>query len=190
MNRKGDGERPLKVGELARRSGVSVRTLHWYDECGLLSPSKRTESGHRLYTTADVARLQRIRSLQQIGMSLEQIGDCLRKRDYSPQRVIGLHLARLREQAAGALRLCQRLERLAEKLGERGTATSEDLLQAIEEMNMYDKYFTPEQMEQLAQRSKQVGSQRIREVEAEWPALMAEVREAMARGDDPAGPHV
>ena len=40
----------LKVGELARRTGLTVRTLHHYDEIGLLKPSLHTESGHRLYT--------------------------------------------------------------------------------------------------------------------------------------------
>ena len=43
----------LKVGELARRTGLTVRTLHHYDEIGLVRPSLRTDSGHRLYTAAD-----------------------------------------------------------------------------------------------------------------------------------------
>jgi DNA-binding transcriptional MerR regulator len=53
---------PWKVGELAKRTGVSVRALHHYDEIGLLSPSHRSEAGYRLYTEIDVARLQQIRS--------------------------------------------------------------------------------------------------------------------------------
>ena len=52
----------LKVGELAKRAGTSVRTLHYYDEIGLLSPSHHTASGHRLYDANDVARLQQIHS--------------------------------------------------------------------------------------------------------------------------------
>ena len=50
----------LKVGELAKRTGLTVRTLHHYDEIGLLKPSLHTESGHRLYTARDVARLQQV----------------------------------------------------------------------------------------------------------------------------------
>ena len=49
----------LKVGELAKRTGMTVRALHHYDEIGLLRPSLHTESGHRLYTTVDVGRLDR-----------------------------------------------------------------------------------------------------------------------------------
>ena len=62
--------RCLKVGELARSSGVSVRTLHYYDEIGLLRPSQQTATGHRLYSRADVVRLQQIRSLRSLGLPL------------------------------------------------------------------------------------------------------------------------
>lgn len=51
----------LKVGELARRTGLSVRTLHHYDEIGLLSPARRTATGHRLYGRDEIRRLQQIR---------------------------------------------------------------------------------------------------------------------------------
>ena len=67
----------LKVGDLAKQTGVSVRTLHYYDEIGLLSPSHRTEVGYRLYSKDDIIRLQQIVSLKQIGFSLEEIRDCL-----------------------------------------------------------------------------------------------------------------
>ncbi len=62
-----------KVGDLAGRTGLSVRTLHHYDEIGLLSPSGRTGLGHRLYSAGDVLRLERIRSLRALGLSLEEI---------------------------------------------------------------------------------------------------------------------
>src|SRR5688572_25988984 len=90
----------LKVGDLARRTGLSVRTLHHYDEIGLLSPSHRTDSGHRLYAAADVARLQQVVSLRQLGLSLEEVRDCLDRPDCSPLSVVRMHLARLREQIA------------------------------------------------------------------------------------------
>src|SRR5947207_11101539 len=88
----------LKVGELARRTGLTVRTLHHYDEIGLLRPSLHTEAGHRLYTAGDVARLQQVLSLRQLGFSLEQICACLDGPGFAPLEVIRLHVARLREQ--------------------------------------------------------------------------------------------
>ncbi|HKO00391.1 MAG TPA: MerR family transcriptional regulator, partial [Thermoanaerobaculia bacterium] len=67
----------FKVGELAKRTGMSVRTLHHYDAIGLLQPSRRSESGHRLYDRDDVARLQQIKSLRQLGFALDEIRELL-----------------------------------------------------------------------------------------------------------------
>ena len=64
----------LKVGELARRTGLTVRTLHHYDSIGLLSPSARSDSGYRLYQRDDIARLHQIQALRRFGMSLADIG--------------------------------------------------------------------------------------------------------------------
>ena len=177
-----------KVGELARETGLSVRTLHYYDEIGLLAPSQHTASGHRLYGAADVARLQQIKSLRQLGFSLEQIRDCLNGPDFSPLRLVESHLARLREQVAQVQRLCGKLEALAAHFRAAEEVSAEEFLQTIEAMNMVEKYYTPEQLKWLEERRQTVGEERIREVEAEWPRLMAEVRAAMDRGVGPAGP--
>ena len=63
----------LRVGELAARAGVTVRTLHHYDEIGLLRPA-RTAAGHRRYGPAEVERLQQITSLRALGVPLAEIG--------------------------------------------------------------------------------------------------------------------
>src|SRR5215471_19289216 len=103
----------LKVGELARRTGLTVRTLHHYDEIGLLKPSLYTEAGYRLYTHADVARLQQVLSLRQLGFALEEVRDCLDRPGFAPLEVIRLHITRLREQIELQRKLCERLETLA-----------------------------------------------------------------------------
>jgi MerR family transcriptional regulator, thiopeptide resistance regulator len=61
------------VGELSRLAGVSVRTLHHYDEICLLRPSGRSEAGYRLYAYADIARLQEILIWRQLGFTLQEI---------------------------------------------------------------------------------------------------------------------
>ncbi|KTS83879.1 MerR family transcriptional regulator [Microbacterium testaceum] len=70
-------ERPMQIGELAERTGLSIRTLRHYDEIGLLRPSARTEGGFRLYTADDESRLLLIRRMKPLGYSLEQMGDLL-----------------------------------------------------------------------------------------------------------------
>jgi DNA-binding transcriptional MerR regulator len=62
-----------KIGEVASRMGISVRTLRHYDEIGLLKPAHRSSAGHRLYTDRDLARLQKIVALRKMGFSLEHI---------------------------------------------------------------------------------------------------------------------
>ena len=64
------------VGELAQQAGVSVRTLHHYDEIGLVRPT-RSAAGHRRYTEADVARLTQVVALRSVGLSLGEIRGCL-----------------------------------------------------------------------------------------------------------------
>lgn len=178
---------PWKVGELARRIGLSIRTLHWYDEIGLLTPSFHSETGHRLYTPNDVARLQQIKSLRQLGFALEDVRACLDRADFSPLELIELHLTQLRGQMEVQRRLCERLESIAERLRSTEAVSVEDLLQTVEDMNVFEKYYTPEQLEQLKERRGQVGDERIRQVETEeWPKLMEAVRAEMDKGSDPA----
>lgn len=67
----------LTVGQVAERFGVTVRTLHHYDEIGLLSPSERSSAGYRLYTQADIARLQNVVVYRRLGFPLEEIANLL-----------------------------------------------------------------------------------------------------------------
>lgn len=181
---------PWKVGELAKETRLTVRTLHHYDAIGLLRPSHRTAADHRLYTEADVARLQQIQSLRHLGFSLDEIRDALDRRGLTRGEVVELHLSRLREQIELHQRLYQRLSRIAGRLRADEEISVAELTQSIEEMKMHEKYFTPEQLEELRQRGETIGTERIREVEAEWPQLIAEVRAEMERGTDPADPRV
>lgn len=66
------------TGQFARKASVTVRTLRYYDKVGLLKPSHFTASGYRLYTDADLLRLQRILALKFLGFTLDEIRQCLR----------------------------------------------------------------------------------------------------------------
>lgn len=182
--------RTWKVGELAKQTGMTVRTLHHYDEIGLLSPSHRTAAGHRLYVENDVARLQQVASLRSLGFPLDEIRDLLNDRRLSPLDIVRMHADRMRTQLRTQQRLVERLDALAAGLSEAAPVSAEQLIATIEEINMFEKYYTPDQMDYLAQRREQVGEARIKEVEAEWPRLMAQVQAAMDAGTDPCDPGV
>jgi DNA-binding transcriptional MerR regulator len=182
--------RNWKIGELARRTGLTVRTLHHYDALGLLQPSARTGGGHRVYTARDVVRLQQIVSLRQMGFPLAEIGRLLKRRDVSAVAVLRAHLARLRDTTALQQRLCSRIEAMVSTLEARGHVSTEDFLRTIEVTGMFDKYFSPEQLAWIKDRREQIGEAHIREVEAEWPALIAAVRAEMQKGTDAGTPEV
>ena len=172
---------------------MTVRTLHHYDELGLLKPSLHTEAGHRLYTAADVARLQRILSLRQLGFSLEEIRDCLDRPGFSPLEVIRLHAARLREQIELQRGLCERLEALAACFESEGEISADAFLQTIEVMNMIENYYTPEQLETLRKRREEAGAAGqdiVKQGQADWAELFAQLRVEMEKGTDPADPRV
>ncbi|SDS37093.1 DNA-binding transcriptional regulator, MerR family [Brevibacterium sandarakinum] len=71
----------IHIGEVADRTGLSLRTLRHYDEIGLASPSDRTSGGFRLYTETDVEHLLLVRRMKPLGFSLEQMGEVLAAAD-------------------------------------------------------------------------------------------------------------
>jgi DNA-binding transcriptional MerR regulator len=176
----------LKVGELAKRTGLTVRTLHHYDEMGLLKPSLYTEAGYRLYTRDDIARLQQVLSLRQLGFALEEIRDCLDRPGFAPLEVIRLHITRLRQQIELQRKLCERLEALAEHTAEEVSA--EEFLYTIEVLTMFQKYYTPEQLAQFEARPKEVGQEAIDQAPQQWEDLFTAVTAEMDAGTAPADP--
>jgi DNA-binding transcriptional MerR regulator len=182
--------RGMKIGELAKRTGVSVRTLHHYEAVGLLTPDGRTEAGYRLYGDSGVVRLQQIRSLRQFGFGLEQIGELLDRRRLSPLQVIEFHLEQLRRQIEAERRLSERLEGIAERLRAAAEVSVDDVLETIEEMTKMERYYSAEQLAEIQERGRQLGEEGLRRAEADWQQLIDEVRAEMARGTDPASERV
>ncbi len=178
----------LKVGELAKRTGLTIRTLHHYDEIGLLRPSLHTESGHRLYTANDVVRLQQIVSLRQLGFSLEDIRTCLDHPGFSPLEVITLQVTRLRGEIEWQRKLCERLEALAAHLQAVEEVSTDTFLQIIETMTMIENYYTAEQLEALRKRGEAMGPEAMQQAQTAWADLFAQLRLEMDNGTDPADP--
>lgn len=180
----------LKVGELAKRTGLTVRTLHHYDEIGLLRPSRRTASGHRLYGRAEVERLQQIASLRYLGLSLEEIAACLARPEYSLERVLDLHVERMEREIARRKNLRDLVCSLRDRLRSAEAVSVDELTKTIEVTMNYEKYYTPEQLDELATRRERVGEARIQQVQQEWQELFAAYEKAMNDGLDPASDEV
>lgn len=180
----------MKVGELAERSGLTVRTLHHYDEIGLLTPARRTGAGHRVYGIEEVRRLQRIASLRHLGLPLEEIGRCLDDDDYSLMRVLELQLRRIDREMARQGELRERIRRLRDRLDSDEGASLDDLAGTIQATVTYEGYYTREELDRLAVRREVVGEERIREAQEEWRELLEDFGRARERGVDPSAPEV
>jgi DNA-binding transcriptional MerR regulator len=180
----------MTVGKLSRTSGVSVRALHHYDEIGLLTPTARSESGYRLYGQRDIERLQQIRSLQALGMSLDQIGVALDDPGHDLGGVLRLQLDAIDARIEQLSQLRSRLSDLVALMNHRQTVASDDLLALMKEMHKVEKYYTQEQLDELAKRREALGDEGMRQAEAQWATLIDRVREARNAGLDPGSPKV
>ena len=67
----------VQIGDVAERTGLSLRTIRWYEEVGLVPPSARTSGGFRLYTDADIERLELVKRMKPLDFTLEEMRDLL-----------------------------------------------------------------------------------------------------------------
>lgn len=107
--------REYAVGQVARMSGTSVRTLHHYHEIGLLVPRARTAAGHRRYTDADLDRLRRVLYYRALDFPLEEIAELLADQD--PDTHLRRQHRLLRQRQARIASLLTELEREIEARG-------------------------------------------------------------------------
>ena len=139
----------LKIGELARRSGVTVRALHHYDSIGLLRPSARSGAGYRLYDHDDIARLHHIQALRRFGMPLADIGTFLAGPDARLGGIVDQQIAALTREIEQAALLRSQLTALRTQLANGEAPDLASWLTTLERMTMYDKYFSKEELAQL-----------------------------------------
>lgn len=99
------------VGQVAGYAGVTVRTLHHYDEIGLLAPGERSRAGHRLYSAADLDRLQRVLFYRELGFPLEEVSALLDDPDADPRE----HLRRQHELLSVRIEKLQRMAAAVER---------------------------------------------------------------------------
>jgi DNA-binding transcriptional MerR regulator len=134
-------ERGFKVGELAHASGLSIRTVRYYDQIGLLTPSRRTSEGHRLYDANGVQRLYRICLLRRTGLALAEIGKALDDSGWDLRHAMLAHLELLDHQQGISAALRRRLVAMVAATAPTNDSpaampTTAELLATMEEMTM------------------------------------------------------
>jgi DNA-binding transcriptional MerR regulator len=179
-----------QIGAVAKATGLTVRTLHHYDEIGLLRPSARSGSGYRLYGDADMRRLYRIIALRGMGFPLDRIRAALDHQGADPRPAVRHHLAEVEEQLRLAGRLRSRLTGVLDALDSAEEPSGDLFMEIIEVMTKMERYYTPEQLEGVEQRRVALGEEGMRQAQQDWADLIAEVEAGRVAGIDPADPRL
>ncbi len=183
-----------RVGEVARMTNVSIRTLHHYDRIGLLPPASHSAAGYRFYASDDLLRLQQILTLRYLGFPLSEIGTLLDRADFDLLASLRIQRGVLRDRIAELARIDTALGDLIRHREEHGewdwkliaTASAAVREEHAEGESLMERYYTPEQMQQFQELGEKVGQDEIKAIETAWTELMAEVRANLDL--DPASP--
>ena len=183
----GDANSGMKVGDLAKRTGVSVRTLHYYDEIGLLRPklvdgleaSRLRARGARATSANQVAATTRLQSRRSPRVS--------RRARVLPEPSASTFTSNgfaIRSRTSNDSSRCSRPSPPA--IERRPMKTADDFINIIEEITMIERSFNAEELAEIKERGEKLGPGPHRAVEEEWPRLIAQVRREMLEGTDPA----
>jgi MerR family transcriptional regulator, thiopeptide resistance regulator len=179
------------IGDLAKASGVTIRTLYYYDEIGLVRANDRTVSGHRRYTADDVRRLYRVRALTQLGLSLEDVGRVLERgaEDLAALRdLLHAQLADLEVRARQLNELSRRVQGLVAQLDGETMPEPARFLATLELTAQLYGGLSVEQRDALAERRAELGDDAVDALRSEWLTIFKELKGHLAAGtpaDDP-----
>jgi MerR family transcriptional regulator, thiopeptide resistance regulator len=179
----------MKIGELAKETGLSVRTLHHYDEIGLLRPTFRSEGEHRVYTKMDIERLQKIISLKKIGFSLEQIQVSLRT-EPSLSSILQKHIDFLEEDIFEKQQLLNRIKATIELTKLHKDLEIDTLLNSIREVVSLEKVFNKNQIEQIVTNSRELGKVKVDALIQELIQIISKIKNEKINHTPPESPSV
>jgi len=181
-----------KVKAFAELTGLTVRTLHHYEEIGLLKPSAKTASNYRLYGMQDVLRIQQISVLKFLGYSLQEIKQQLDRHDYDATeslRVQGHMLDKKAEQLHRAARLSRMLARQISVGAEIDWDTAKKLMELmqIDQLDMQawlECYLTEDEQKTLESIRNRFTAAQLKQYEQDWKLMHQKVRQHV--NEDPA----
>lgn len=180
------------VKEFAELTRVTVRTLHYYDQIGLLKPSFERPNGYRVYTDADLLKLQQIVTLKFMGFSLDEIRRLLDSKGYEAVRSLRVQAEAVKDEIARLREASRAIEQVLARLEKDGRIHREKLIKIMEVIQMgedvkkgwHEKFFSEEDLKQFAEIGKNYSPEAMTAYQNRWTALIEEVKRAI--GLDPA----
>lgn len=180
--------RMMRIGELAKATGVSAKALRLYESRGLLRPCSHSMAGYRLYGTESLRRLQQILVLRKAGFALAEIGPLLAAGANTAEQLIDQRITRLQRELAQQHGALQTLLQVRTRL--QSTSFLDQLLECIHMSQELEVNLTAAERAAFKQRAEELGTETIQRAEMEWPQLIAGVRAAMDAGTPPSDPAV
>ena len=185
-------EKLFRAREFAELTGVTVRTLHYYDRVGLLKPSRYSRAGYRLYTDSDVVRLEQIVALKFIGFPLKAIKDILQRGSADLATALRHQreaITEKRQRLDLAIQAIERAEYVVGTAQDHGWETFIKIIEVITMQNDMDwskKYYSEEAQREIEKRAATISREVIEQAQRDWATLIKEVGSAVAGGEDPA----
>jgi len=173
-----------RVSELANLAGVSVKTLHHYDQLGLLSPSARSETGYRLYGQRELLLLQQILFYRQLSVPLAEIQNILHNPEFDLVRALRQHRVQLQEQQQQLTTMLTTLDKTLRHLEDETMhpLTDEELYQGfatdeVESVRQEAESLYGEQFFQVENKLRQLGRDDWQTIKEEGEAIAKQAAE-------------
>lgn len=154
----------FSIGEFSEKTGISIPTLHYYDEIGILRPEKSPSSGHRIYNYQDIITLQKILSLKFLGYSLDKIATLLYESSFTVDlnESLSLHLQALekeKEQIEQSIKSIKRVIKLVKEEGEVDSALLFSLIHGMRteyiQEEWLERHMLTDVVEELTKKSEE-----------------------------------
>jgi len=160
----------LTIRQCAKLAGVTVRTLHHYDQIGLLKPARLADNGYRLYDGQSLLQLQQILFYRELGLGLDEIRGILAQPGFSPLQALKSHRRALKDRADRLAKLMDTVDRTIEHLEGGSTMDNHELFEGFSE---------EKQKEYAAEAAKLYGEKQVYDSQARWDAYSPERKKAI-----------
>ena len=181
------------VKEFADLTGVTVRALHFYDEIGLLKPSFEKPNGYRVYTDADLLKLQQIVTLKFMGFSLEQVRELLDRKGFEVVKSLKIQAEVVRDEIGRLEQASRAIGQVLKTLEGQGRINRKKLIEIMEVIQMgedvkkawHEKFFTEAELKEFQDIGKKYTPEMMEAYQRRWTELIEEIKKNLTR--DPAG---
>lgn len=182
----------LTVSQLARLAGVSVRTLHHYDEINLLRPSARSGAGYRLYGQKDLERLQQVLFFKELGFPLEEIARIVRDPSFDVRAALLMQRQLLAEKAVRIKALIGAVNAALEAMEKGKSMSKEEMFEVFGDYDptryqaeAKERWGNTEAYRESAKRTAQYGKDKWQTIKAEGDRIQRAFADLLAAGKAP-----